>query len=179
MGKSVKLIAALTIISLLSGGVLASAYSLTAPKMQEVALQNQQKSIFEVLPGIKSYQEFKNNENMVIFEGLDDSGKVIGLAYIAEGAGFQGKIGLMVGLDLNSKKINGYKVLEHQETPGLGANIDVDSFKQQFSQKPWSDPFKVKDDITAITGATISSKAVTALMKESLDKVLTIYGGEK
>lgn len=179
MGKSAKLIVALTIISMLSGGVLASVYSFAAPKMQEVALQNQQKSIFVVLPGIKSYREFKNNENMSIFEGLDGNGNVIGLAYVAEGTGFQGKISLMVGLDLKSKKINGYKVLEQSETPGLGANIDSDSFKGQFSNKSWSDPFIVKDDVAAITGATISSRALTDLMKKSLDKVLKIYGGEK
>ncbi|HYE10808.1 MAG TPA: RnfABCDGE type electron transport complex subunit G [Patescibacteria group bacterium] len=179
MGKSFKLIVILTIISLLSGGVLASAYSFTAPKMQEVALQNQQKSIFKVLPGIKSYREFENDKNMIIFEGIDDNGNVSGLAYIAEGSGFQGKISLMIGLDLNSKQINGYKVLEHQETPGLGANIDGETFKQQFSGKSWEDPFKVKDDIIAITGATISSKAITDLMKKSVTEVIKIYGGEK
>ncbi|MGE5633054.1 MAG: FMN-binding protein [Caulobacteraceae bacterium] len=179
MGKSAKLIIALTIISLLSGGILASVYGFTTPKMQQVALEKQQKSIFEVLPGIKNYREFKNKGNMQIFEGLDSNGKVIGLAYVAEGGGFQGTIKLMVGLNLDTKKINSYIVLEQQETPGLGANIDSDSFKGQFSQKSWSDPFKVRGDVVAITGATISSKALTDLMKTSLDEVLKIYGGEK
>ncbi|KUO76878.1 MAG: hypothetical protein APF77_21595 [Clostridia bacterium BRH_c25] len=179
MGKSVKLIVALAIISLLSGGVLASVYSFTSPKMEEVALQNQQNSIFEVLPGIESYREFKNDENMIIFEGLDSRGDIAGLAYVAEGAGFQGKIRLMVGLDLDSKKINGYKVLEHQETPGLGARIDEEAFKQQFSEKSLTDSFKLKEDVTAVTGATISSKAITDLMKKSVDEVIKIYGGGK
>ena len=178
MGKSIKLIIILTIISLLSGGVLALAYSFTSPKMEEVALLNQQKSIFEVLSGIKSYREFQNNKNMLIFEGLDDNGNVMGLAYVAEGAGFQGKIRLMVGLDLALKQITGYKVLEHQETPGLGARIDEDGFKKQFFQKFWTDAFKLKEDIIPITGATISSKVVTDLMKKSVDEVIKIYGGD-
>lgn len=177
MGKSAKLIIILTIISLLSGGILALAYGVTAPTMEKVALENQQNSIFEVLPGIKSYRPFDNDGKMLIFEGLDGNGKVTGLAYVAEGAGFQGKIRLMVGLDLNSKIITGYKVLEHQETPGLGARIIEDDFKNQFTDKSWKDPFRLKDDIMAITGATISSKAMTVIMKTSLDNVIKVYGG--
>lgn len=178
MGKSAKLVIILTIISMISGGALAFVYSLTSPKMQEVALQKQQDSIFEVLPGIESYREYKNDKNILIFEGLDDSGSIKGLAFVSEGAGFQGKIRLMVGLDLHSKQITGYKVLEHQETPGLGARITEGEFKDQFSNKSWADPFKVKDDIIPITGATISSKAVTDLMKKSVNEVIDIYGGE-
>ena len=169
----------LAIISLLSGAVLALVYSITSPAMEAVALENQQKSIFEVLSGIDSYREYKNPGNMLIYEGLDKEGNVIGLAYVAEGAGFQGRIKLMIGVDIKSKRITEYKVLEHQETPGLGARINEAGFKQQFSQKTWTDPFKVKDDIEAITGATISSRAVTELIKKSLDEVLQIVGGDK
>lgn len=179
MLKGFKLIFVLAVISLLSGGILAKTYELTSPKMREVALENQKKAVFEVLPAISDYREFDNDAGISIYEGLDSSGNVVGLAYIAEGAGFQGTIRMMVGLDLKSKKITGYKVLEHLETPGLGARIAEDGFKGQFSGKSWNDPFKVKEDVIPITGATISSKAVTALLKESAAKVLEVYGGEK
>ncbi len=179
MGKSIKLILILSVISLLSGAVLSLVYSITSPTMEAVALENQQKSIFEVLPGIESYREYKNDESMLIYEGLSKEGNVIGLAYVAEGAGFQGRIKLMIGMDIKSKRITEYKVLEHQETPGLGAKINEEGFKQQFSQKPWTEPFKVKDDIEAITGATISSRAVTELITKSLDEVLQIVGSDE
>ncbi|MDK2934413.1 MAG: H+/Na+-translocating ferredoxin:NAD+ oxidoreductase subunit [Clostridiales bacterium] len=179
MAKGVKLILVLGLISLFSGVVLAKTYEITSPTMREVAMKNQQKAIFEVLPQIKEYKEFQNEAGMLIYEGLDSDKKVTGLAFIAEGGGFQGTIRMMVGLNLKTKKITGYKVLEHLETPGLGARITEDSFKKQFSAKSWDDPFAVGKDIVPITGATISSKAVSEILKGSVAKVLEVYGGEQ
>ncbi|WHH59992.1 RnfABCDGE type electron transport complex subunit G [Petroclostridium sp. X23] len=178
MHKGLRLIIVLGVIALLSGGILAKTYEITAPTMREVALENQKKAIFEVLPEIKDYREFNNDQGLLIYEGLDDSGNVAGLAFVAEGGGFQGVIRMMVGIDLKNKKMTGYKVLEHLETPGLGARITEDGFKKQFSDKSLNDAFAIREDIIPITGATISSNAVSKILKESIDKTLAVYGGE-
>jgi electron transport complex protein RnfG len=71
--------------------------------------------------------------------------------------------------------ITGVKILEHSDTPGLGANAAspkyfVDkangiTFYGQFTGKRINDPFEVKNDVTAITASTITSRAVTQAVK--------------
>lgn len=79
--------------------------------------------------------------------------------------GFGGPIEIMVGIS-NEGIVQGVKILKHAETPGLGANAEEPSFSSQYDGKsgeisvvktaPSSD-----NEIQAITGATITSKAVT------------------
>lgn len=179
MAKQVRMVVVLLVISLLSAAILAVTYDFTYAKIQETAEKKQNSAVFEVLPDIKEYREFKNDAEMVMLEGMDSSGSVTGLAYIVQGAGFGGPIKVMVGLDIDSKTISGYRVLEHSETPGLGAMIADPSFMDQFSGKEWDDPFVVNQDVDSITGATVSSESFTKLLKESIDKALKVYGGEK
>ena len=91
-------------------------------------------------------------------------------------------IGLMVGVDPEQEIITGVKLLSHAETPGLGARIGEEAFLGQFLQKPVSDNFEVRDDIDGVTGATVSSKAVAATLKQTLPQALEQYrvsGGAK
>jgi electron transport complex protein RnfG len=78
--------------------------------------------------------------------------------------------------------ITGIKILEHADTPGLGANAASPSyfvnraegitFYGQFAGKAVADPFEVKDDVIAITASTITSRAVTAAVKAAGKGVL-------
>jgi len=102
------------------------------------------------------------------------SGSVIGVALRTLRASYGGPIKILVGVDVNSR-ICGVKILEHKDTPGLGANagsatyfIDRSKgihFYDQFVGKNASDPFEPKQDVIAITAATITSKAVSASVK--------------
>lgn len=88
------------------------------------------------------------------------------IGYIAEtfGKGYSSYINILVSVDKNFivKKIN---VLHHAETPGLGDEIQKDYFLNQFEGKSSDKLVVIKgetaDKIQAITGATISSRAVT------------------
>jgi len=88
------------------------------------------------------------------------------LGYIVEGfgKGYSSYINLLVSVDKDFivKKIN---VLHHGETPGLGDEIQKEYFQKQFEGKKVEDLVVIKgetpDKIQAITGATISSRAVT------------------
>ncbi len=88
--------------------------------------------------------------------------------------GYSGLIWLMVGFDADGK-IYDVAVLEHQETPGLGSNMELPSFKDQFKGKS-PEAFKLavtKDggDVDAITGATITSKAFC----DAVEKAYSAY----
>jgi electron transport complex protein RnfG len=80
----------------------------------------------------------------------------------------------MVGIT-SSGFISGVKILEHSDTPGLGAHAAspkyfVDrangiTFYGQFTGKKITDPFLVKEDVVAITASTITSRAVSSSVK--------------
>lgn len=88
---------------------------------------------------------------------------------------FSGKIELIVGFKLDGT-INGYKIIEQKETPGLGSKITEQKFMSQFQgMNPSSNQFKVKQDggeIDAITSATISSRAVIDAINRAYNKYI-------
>jgi len=101
-------------------------------------------------------------------------GTTAGMALRLSRAGYSGPIVLLVGVGVD-KRITGVKIMEHSDTPGLGANAAsptyfVDrskgiTFYGQFAGKSVSDPFAVKNDIVSITASTITSRAVAAAVK--------------
>lgn len=87
--------------------------------------------------------------------------------------GFGGRIELIVGMWMDGTII-GYKVIEQKETPGLGTKITEKKFAGQFAGLNAYDDISLKKDggtIDAVTGATISSRAVIDAVK----KVLSTY----
>ncbi|MBU4560807.1 FMN-binding protein, partial [bacterium] len=87
---------------------------------------------------------------------------------------------IMMGVNPEDNSITGIEILEHMETPGLGANIEKGEFKNQFKEKSLANSKLVdgklavkknKGDIEALTGATISSRGVT----EAVDKGLKVF----
>lgn len=85
--------------------------------------------------------------------------------------GFGGKIELIIGM-LMDGTITGYKVIEQKETPGLGTKIAEKKFADQFiGLNSYIHKIKLKKDggeIDAVTGATISSKAVIDAVKKAI-----------
>ncbi len=108
-----------------------------------------------------------------IYRGLDANGKTAGVAFVVDANGFGGTIRMIVGLDPAARKLNKVKVLEHSETPGLGARITEPAFLRQFENKSIDDGFVAKQDVDAITGATVSSIAVASTLKAALTEVET------
>lgn len=79
--------------------------------------------------------------------------------------GFGGGIDMMVGITAE-KKIAGVKIIDHSETPGLGARTDDDIYLSQYDGL--SGKLTLTDDVDAIAGATISSRAVLAGVNAAL-----------
>jgi Na+-translocating ferredoxin:NAD+ oxidoreductase subunit G len=110
----------------------------------------------------------------------DSTGQDLGWALKAVGTGFQDKIHLMVGLSLNLQSTCGIKILKDTETPGLGTWIREGDFPDQFFvhaahvlslEKPL-ELVKVEatqsHEVQAITGATISSRAVMDIVNQGV-----------
>ncbi|MEZ4651246.1 MAG: FMN-binding protein [Candidatus Eisenbacteria bacterium] len=110
------------------------------------------------------------------FAGFDDSGALVGFAFEAEGGGFQDVIRLIYGFDPKAREIVGMRILESRETPGLGDKIYKDEkFVHGFDALA-VDPEIVlvkgagsgkENEVHAITGATISSRAVVEILRTS------------
>jgi electron transport complex protein RnfG len=101
-------------------------------------------------------------------------GSVIGAALRLSRFSYSGPIITMVGVNADGI-ITRVKIMEHTDTPGLGANAAsptyfVDrpnriTFYGQFAGKSVNDPFEVKDDVATITASTITSRAVASSVK--------------
>ena len=85
----------------------------------------------------------------------------IGYAFMTDGRGYGGKIGILVGLEVD-RAVRGIRIISHQETPGLGAKITALDFLDQFAGLSTGELAIRRDGgaVDAITGATISSRAV-------------------
>jgi electron transport complex protein RnfG len=111
-----------------------------------------------------------------IFEAFFPDGRPAGWVTKASGQGYADKIELILGFDPAAEKITGLFVLGQKETPGLGNKIEEDGWRGQFAGKSTAQPLRVikggasdADTIDAITGATISSKAVTDIVNASVN----------
>lgn len=102
---------------------------------------------------------------------------VLAAAIKGRACGFAGPIEIIVGVDKKGI-ITGIEILNHRETPGLGARITEDFFLSKFKGKQLGDEIKLRRDggrIDAITGATISARAVS----EGVEAALTLFSSEK
>ena len=179
-----KLIITLTVIGIISALVLAFVYQWTLPHIKEHQAREQKEAIFTVLPDAVDYKEVEKN-GLTFYQGFDKSGSRVGIAQKTNGPGFQGIIELMIGVNPETKKIYGISILGHEETPGLGANIEGEEYKSNFKNKLFAD-FKVvkreaekPSEVEAIAGATISSRKVTNIVEKAITNIKNAYGGEK
>ena len=189
--SSIKLVLALAIAGLLSGFVLVGSYIYTLPIIQENKATMLKEAIFKVLESCDTYKTLVvNNDKLVFLSENDEDNKSekiylgynkdkqpIGFAIPGAEPGFQDIIGVIFGYDPITREIIGFEVLESKETPGLGDKI--------FKDLPFQENFKAlmvepeilivknglksnSNEVEAITGATISSKAVVRLLNNSI-----------
>ena len=187
-----RLIIALGIAGFVSGLVLVGTYLFTLPMIQANKAEALRTAIYEVLPGTASFETLMLQDGRLvpvdgtpdsdvphIFAGYTADGDLAGFAIPSEEAGYQDIIAGIFGYDPQKKEIVGFKVLESKETPGLGDKIIKDqNFLNNFrslSVEPEvvtvkSGEKKNPNEVDAITGATISSKAVVRLLNKGVEQ---------
>ncbi len=172
MREMIKMVVVLTVLCAFSGGLLAALRDGTKERIEIQQLEFVKgPAIRKILEGasndpIKDRFKIKAGETeRTFFVGMFD-GKPATVAYEASGKGFGGEIGMMVGVNLEDDKIVGVGVTTHSETPGIGARAQTDpKFASQFKGLLLTEELKIKGDggkIDAISGATVTSKGVTA-----------------
>lgn len=159
---------------------LAGTNEITAPiiaKRNEVA--NNQARI-DVLPGAKEFKKIESDKYKdagastvtEVFEG-DASGKKVGYTIKSTPSGYGGPIELTIGISEDGK-ITGVNVGNSNETPGLGAKAKELAFNGQYKGKEAKALEVIKagnptgNQIKAISGATITSKAVTSGVNDAI-----------
>ena len=90
---------------------------------------------------------------------------------------------MMTGIS-SEGEITGVVVLSHSETPGLGANAEKEDFRNQYKQAAPESGIEIvkyqtpaEGQIEAMTGATITTKAVTQAVNQAVEKFYTVKGG--
>lgn len=111
----------------------------------------------------------------------DHSNTVQGYAIVAAGVGWE-RLKILVGLSADLSQITGLEIVESRETPGLGERISTDDFREQF-EKSTAEPLTLvkgntnaDNQIQALTGATISSAAVTGMVNTAVQQVKIVVG---
>jgi Na+-translocating ferredoxin:NAD+ oxidoreductase subunit G len=164
----------LGIISMIAAILLGTTYSVTKPIIEiqkKKAILEAQQNIFPDANSFIAYlnpetkKEIKNEKlGLTILQSFTEAKSSNGetLGYIANVStpGYGGNIIFVIGFT-KEQKIKKIQITEQTETPGLGANATKGSFLDQFMDKRVTDGFEVKKDVTAITAATISSRALT------------------
>ncbi len=160
----------LLIITVIAAGLLGAVNSATKEAIAEQEKLATESSMKKVLASADSFNETSKVENddykdiKEYTEGVDADGNTVGYTFSVSTKGFSTGLNLMIGIDTDGV-ITGIDVLSHGETPGLGANATNDEFKEQFAGKSGeigvSKGNAGENEIQAITGATITSRAVT------------------
>ena len=151
-----------TIVTLL----LAMTNMLTAGKIAANAAQKAAESRKKVL----SAEEYKpRRKDGGLYGESDAEGHLLGVGITTVANGYGGKIEVMTGIRSNGE-VSGVNILSMEETPGLGARGKEDSFLRQYkgADNPNLAVSKDGGGINALSGATITSRAITKAVNEAI-----------
>ncbi len=151
--------------------LLASVNMLTAERIEKNAQKEQAEARLAVLRSASDfievdYQPIEGSPVRQVFEGKNGEA-LVGYCISVAPNGFGGAVEMMVGIH-QSGEIEAVKIVSLSETPGLGSKAQDETFIGQFTGKEMKEPVQViktgaaqKNEIVAIAGATVTSKAVT------------------
>lgn len=150
--------------------VLSVTNNITQPIIEERNIQASNESRKIVLSDADEFKELEGITSDIVvevYEGLKGE-EVIGYTIKTTPKGYGGSVEVMVGISTNGK-ITGIDIGNHSETPGLGSKASDPSFKDQYLYKDAANSLLVvkgnssnDNEISAISGATITSNAVTS-----------------
>ncbi len=177
-----QMIIVLTGVMVFSGLALAAAYSGLSERIEEnriAALNASLAAIFDVDPDAADGPSFDlvDGSDPLMYRGKDTDGTVLGYAIRLQAQGYGGAISMLVGLDADAERIIGISFVEQVETPGLGGRITEEVFRSQFRGLDADRALELvrnvppdpdRNEVQAITGATITSIAIVGRINERL-----------
>ncbi len=159
VGYFLKLTLTLLLISAVVSGLLGLTNYITEDRIAEITAEKTAASMREVLPA-DTYTALAytgQEANVAAVYQAEDKGYVVEVTP----SGFGGTIDMVVGISPEGI-VTGVSIIDMSETSGLGANASKESFRSQYAGK--GGELAVNKDggeIDALTGATITSRAVT------------------
>lgn len=198
--SSFALIRVLSLVAMVSGLLIVLVYQWTLPTITEQRRVALEQAVFQVIPGASRLNAFVVNEAGVhpagsakgraLYAGYDADDHLVGIAAEAAAQGYADTVRLLYGYSPNCQCITGFRIVYSRETPGFGDKLASDraflanfealdarlneegtalanaivTVKHGAKSKPWQ--------IDAISGATVSSKAVGKAVNDSAQQVL-------
>jgi electron transport complex protein RnfG len=198
MKTTLHMVATLSAVGLIAGGTLSLVSGWAQPLIDDNEAKVKMAGVMEVVPGGAISKPIAEvvpaavsgaGSDLDAYQVVDGQGQVLGWAVVSEGTGFSDKIRLMVGLAPDLSRTLGIKVLKDSETPGLGTRIREGIFPDRFfgresaaptfldgALKIVKGPPAAPHEVQAITGATISSKAVVRIVNDGVQRLRARLG---
>lgn len=184
--KIIKDALALTLITLVAGVALGGVYEITKDPIARQEAQAKAEAYEQVFTDAAAFEEVEMDDTLIqtirdqldqegykaqsieeVMRAEDQSGETLGYAFtVVTSEGYGGDIQFSMGVQ-NDGTLNGISILSIGETAGLGMNADTPAFKDQFVGKQVEKLQYTKngatqdDEINAISGATVTTNAMT------------------
>ncbi len=202
--KIIKDALALTLITLVAGVALGGVYEITKDPIARQEAQAKAEAYEQVFTDAAAFEEVKMDDTLIqtirdqldqegykaqsieeIMRAEDQSGETLGYAFtVVTSEGYGGDIQFSMGVQ-NDGTLNGISILSIGETAGLGMNADTPAFKDQFVGKQVEQLQYTKngatqdDEINAISGATVTTNAMTNGVNAGLCAFRVMEGGDQ
>ena len=167
------LVIVLLVISLVTSLLLGVANELTAPAIAANEKPKNDAAMAAVLPA-DGYTQVEYTGDDATVDAVYQAGDAGYVVQVSPAGSFSGTLTIMVGVD-SSATVTGVEIVKTGETSGLGANASKPAFKDQFKGVT-GNAAVTKDGgtIDAITGATITSRAVSNGVNSALAVVASM-----
>lgn len=180
MNSMVKIGGTLFGFSAIAALLLAGTNQVTSPVIEQLNIKASNEARIAVLPEAKDFKQVNKSAYasagaktaMEVYEGANGS-DTVGYTIKTAPVGYGGPVEITIGISKDGK-ITGVNVGNNSETPGLGAKAADPAFYGQYKDKA-AKPLEViksgapnESQIKAISGATITSKAVTSGVNEAI-----------
>lgn len=193
MRDYIKLAGILLLVCAIAAALLGYTNEITYDKIQEQLVKASDEARVAVLPGADAFEKLDDSTFSTIksnakynfvaeIYAAKAGGNIIGYTVKVAPKGYAGAVEVVVGVTTEGI-LQGIKVGNNTETPGLGKNAATPKFQGQFSGKVWGNPINViksgtpKDnEIAALSGATITSRAVTNGVNQALEAAKELSG---
>ena len=202
--KIIKDALALTLITLVAGVALGGVYEITKDPIAKQEAQAKAEAYEQVFTDAAAFEEVEMDDTLIqtirdqldqegykaqsieeVMRAEDQSGETLGYAFtVVTSEGYGGDIRFSMGVQ-NDGTLNGISILSIGETAGLGMNADTPAFKDQFVGKQVEKLQYTKngatqdDEINAISGATVTTNAMTNGLNAGLCAFRVMEGGDQ
>ena len=166
----IKMAVLLMVICAVVSAVLGAVNMITAPVIADIAAAKTAAAYNEVLPSTGEYTPVDYSDANVTAVAKCAEGTVVEVSI----SGSQSMLALAIGVD-NDGAITGVSVIDHGETPGLGAKSTEAEWRAQFvGQSSGLALDKKGGEVAPLTGATITSQAIVDACQIAIDTAANV-----